>query len=247
MVDRSLGLARHLVFICFECGTRLSHRVYDPQIAYSTLVGDDRGKVTRVGRPEPVDAAAFAVAQRVGIEQAVWLPVAEILDPVGGDLRFDHGRVLLVLLELLVILARHAVEIHILGIDDRLAVGRYGCPAQLFGLLLLVLEVCKFTLFVVVREVEYLLALGLLGFLARKRILARELLGFCILRRDNFECEGASVLIHVEVAYGQLLGNEGFLYDLGELSRQLGVVEERLALPLVRIDYIPACALARLV
>ena len=172
MVDRSLGLARHLVFICFECGTRLSHRVYDPQIAYGTLVGDDRGKVTRVGRPEPVDAAAFAVAQRVGIEQAVWLPVAEVLDPVGGDLRFDHGRVLLVLLELLVILARHAVEIHILGIDDRLAVGRYGCPAQLFGLLLLVLEVCKFTLFVVVREVEYLLALGLLGFLARKRILA---------------------------------------------------------------------------
>ena len=123
MIFRCFHLTGHLIAVGLQRGTRRSQGVDDPQVFHFTIISNDGDEVTGVRRPISVHAPPLAVAQGVGVEQAVGDAVAKAFRTVRGQLYLDNGAVLLVLLRLAVIGDAHAIEIAIFGIDHRLSVG----------------------------------------------------------------------------------------------------------------------------
>ena len=228
----SLHLAGHLVFVGFQGGAGRGEGVDDPQLFHLAVVDGYRGEMAGVGRPAAPGIAAAAVAERVGVQQAVGDAVSEVGRAVGGQLDFDDGAVLFVATGFLIVLDAHAVEVAVLGVDDAFAVGRHVAPAEAFGFFLLVFQVCEFPGVEVVGEVEDFLAVGFAGGV------------FLFPGGCHLEGEGAAVLFGLEVADGQVAGLEGVLHDFSEAGGHVFPVEKEFLSFLVGVDDIPKVTLA---
>ena len=240
MVFRSLHLTRHLILIGFQRRARFGDGVDDPKRLDSPVVRNDGYEILRIGRPATPHTPALAVAQGIGIQDAVRNSVTEIGSTVSSQLCLDNGTVLLVLLCLAVILDTHAIQVAVLGIDHTLSVRRYRCPAQPFRLFLRILQVRQFAGLGIVRKIEHFLFLLVL-------LLIIVFLRFGIATGSHFESKGTSVFLYFQVGDRQMTGLKRVLHDFGQLGSQFIAVKKRSLAAGSRVYHIPELPFTRLV
>src|SRR5258708_29479302 len=144
------GFSGHRVRVRFQRGPRVRERIDDPQFRTFALMLAHDGELLRVSRPNDGDGCHTGIlvlyliglhAYLTGLILLLSLDfepvlivdatrVTKIIDAIGGELRFDDGRIVSLLQSLRVIGGVHHIQVVISGEDDGLVVGRDGCPAR---------------------------------------------------------------------------------------------------------------------
>ena len=173
--------------------------------------------MTGVGRPQQVPRTfSFAVAQSIRTQNTIRLTEAEVFYTGRRQLYIGNSTVFVILLQLLVIFARHAVKIQVFSINDRLTVRRDGSPIGIFNIFLLICQMSQLTCRIIVGKVKDLL----LCFAVLIRTIFLR-----ILRRGDLEGKSTSVLFCFQLPNRQLLGGIRIFYDLCQFGRQFILIK----------------------
>ena len=176
IVDEKLGLSDvlfpgHIVFVGFQLGPFVAHRVNDPQFTRFPLITANKREPLRVFRPEDPHALPLILVLRPFNVSVTSFEnrVAVVLLAVGGELNFVHGNGILRSFSgfavfssarvenASVILAAHRVQVVISGEDHRQPIGRNTRPTRVIVRRLPILQFPELLCGHIVFEVKHLL------------------------------------------------------------------------------------------
>ena len=134
MFLRNIFVARHFIFVCLKRGTRACHGVDDPQFFDLPFICYANDKMLGVGTPCPSPYTfPLAVSQCVCIQVGIRHAETEVFDTEGRQLGLHYRGVqffilelaffYLVVLDFLILLAAHFVEVEVFGKDYSFPVG----------------------------------------------------------------------------------------------------------------------------
>ena len=84
VLNRCFLFTRHLIFVSFQCRTRLSHHIDNPQRLYGTIVCNGHREMTRVRRPYTKHTTTLAIAKCIGIQHIARNTITKILHSIGS-------------------------------------------------------------------------------------------------------------------------------------------------------------------